>query len=137
MNPTFDVTGERFRRCLAETIAWCGKKELLPTVEESEDIKKRRLLGEQAGGLTRRAFLERDQFWNRILRRNYTNTRLWRRGMELYRQADLDSLATLLQELRSPTIRPNGSLAKARTELAREEIVRSVIATHGLKIPNP
>jgi hypothetical protein len=85
------------------------------------------MLGEQAGELTRRAFQERDRLWNRILGRNYTKTRLWRRGMELYRQADLGSLAPLMQELRSPTVRPSGSVVEARTEQAREEIVRSVV----------
>jgi hypothetical protein len=41
MDPTFDVKGEGFRRSLAETIAWCGNKEIVPTAEESEEIKKR------------------------------------------------------------------------------------------------
>src|SRR5579863_5796094 len=116
MDATFDVKGEVFRRSLAETIAWCGNREIIPTAEESEDIKKRRKLGEQAGELAHRAFLERDRLWNRILRRNYTKTRLWRRGMELYRQADLNSLEPLMRELRSPAVRPSGSLAEARTE---------------------
>ena len=129
MDPTFDVQGEVFRRSLAETIAWCGNKEIIPIAEESEDIKKRRMLGAQAGELTHRAFLQRDRLWNRILRRNYTKTRLWRRGMALYRQADLGSLAPLMLELRDTAVRPSASLAEARTEQAREEIVRSVVVT--------
>jgi hypothetical protein len=127
MDPTFDIKGDAFRRSLAETIAWCSNREIIATVEESEDVKKRRILGQQAGELTSRAFKERHRFWNRIFRRDYTRTRLWRRGMDLYRQADLGSLAPLMKELRSPTVRPSGSLAEARTEQAREEIVRSVV----------
>jgi hypothetical protein len=127
MDATPGLKDESFRRSLAETIAWCGTQEVVATVEESEDIKKRRILGQQGGELTHRAFMERGRFWNRILRRHYTNTRLWRQGMELYRQANLSSISPLLEQLRNPTLRPNGSLAEARTEPVRDEIVRSVI----------
>jgi hypothetical protein len=47
--------------------------------------------------------------------------------MELYHQANLSSIAPLLEQLRNRTLRPNGSLAEARAEQVRDEIVRSVI----------
>jgi len=45
--------------------------------------------------MVRRAFMERNAFWNRVFRRNYTDSPLWRQGMELHRLADLSSIAPL------------------------------------------
>ncbi len=104
MDAALDLKNETLCRSLAETIAWCGAQRITASVEETGDVKHRRILGHQAAELMNRAFLDRNRFWNRILRRNYTDTRLWRQGEELHRQADLSSIAPLEGQLRSPSL---------------------------------
>lgn len=123
----FDFKRESLCKSLAETITWCMRQELTATVEESEDIMRRRVLGQQGGELTRRAYMESGRFWNRIFRRNYTATRLWRRGTELFHEADLGAIAPLQDQLRTPSLRPSMSLAEVRVEHDREETVRAVV----------
>jgi hypothetical protein len=128
VDAALDLKNETLCRSLAETIAWCGAQRITASVEETGDVKHRRILGHQAAELMNRAFLDRNRFWNRILRRNYTDTRLWRQGEELHRQADLSSIAPLEGQLRSPSLRPNMSLAEVRTATGRDELVLSVVA---------
>ena len=127
MNQSFDLDTEALSVSVAETIAWCECQKIVGTVDESEEIKRRRNLGEQAGELIRRAYAERSQFWSRLLRRDYMHSRHWRRGTELYRQADLSSIAPLSLQLRTPELAPTKSLGEVRTEPEREEVVRSVV----------
>ena len=47
---------------------------------------------------------------------------------ELFRQADLSSIAPLEGQLRTPSLRPSSSLPEARTATDRDDIVRSVVA---------
>jgi hypothetical protein len=128
MDVTHDLKSETLRQSLAETVAWCGNQQIIASVEDTEDVKHRRILGRQAGQLTRRAYMERNRLWNRILRRNYTETRQWRQGMELYRQADLSSIAPLESQLRTPSLRPSSSFSEVRAAADRDDMVRSVIA---------
>jgi hypothetical protein len=137
MNVAFDLRNETLSRSLAETIGWCGSQQIITTTEETEDIKHRRSLGEQAGELTHRAFLQRNRLWNRILRREYHDSPLWRRGMELYRQADLSSIAPLGEQLRSPALHPAASIAEIRTNDERAELVREVIQKRSALIHIP
>jgi hypothetical protein len=127
MEDDFDLKSDAVRRSLAETIAWCKNQQIISAVEESDEAKHQRKLAEQAGELIQRAYAERGKFWNRVLRRKYTNSRLWQRGMELYSRADL-TFAPLKDQLRSPAISPNGSVSDAQSQEKRVEVVRSVIA---------
>jgi hypothetical protein len=127
MNQSFDLDAEVLSVSVAETINWCERQPIVAAIDESEEIKRRRNLGKQAGELIHRAIEKRSQFLNRLLRRNYTHSRLWRRGMELYRQADLDSIAPLSLQLRTPGLVPTKSLSDVQTESEREEVVRSVV----------
>ncbi len=70
--------------------------------------------------------MERNGLWNRIFRRNYTDTLLWRKATEMYRQADLSSIAPLEAQLRTPSLRPT-LLGEARMATDRQELVRSVV----------
>src|ERR1700722_1916543 len=102
MNDAFDFTSDSLSRSLAETIAWCGGERIIRLTEDTDDIKRRRSLGEQAAELAHRAFVERNRLWNRLLRRNYSDSRLSRRSRELYRQADPSSIPDPLgEQLRS------------------------------------
>jgi len=127
MNQSFDLDTEVLTESLEEAIAWCERQKIVGTVDESEEIKRRRNLGKQAGELVRRAYAERSRFWNRLLRRDYMHSRLWRRGTELYRQADLRSIAPLSQQLRTPGLAPTRPLSEVRTEPERAQVVSSVV----------
>lgn len=127
MDALFDMKDESIRRSLGETIAWCGRQHIIASVDEPEEIRRRRHLGRQGSELIRRAYIERDRFWNRLLRRSYTDDRLWRQGSELLRQADLSSIAPLQDQLCSPALRPSKSLSQLRNNQDRHELVSSII----------
>jgi hypothetical protein len=127
MDGTFDLKNEAVYRSLVEAIIWCQDREITAVVEETEQIKRQRAMGQQAAELTQRAYANRDRPWNRIFRRNYTESHLWRQGAELFRQASLGSIAPLREQLRTSAIHPHASLAEARMEHEREQIVQSVI----------
>ncbi len=127
MNHAFDLDTESLTASLEEAIVWCERQKIVGTVDESEEIKRRRNLGKQAGELIHRAYSERTRFWNRLLRRDYVHSRLWRRGRELYRQADLSSIAPLSEQLRTTRLAPAKSLSEVRTEAERAEVVSSVV----------
>jgi hypothetical protein len=125
---TFELGSAVISVSVAETILWCESQQLTATIEESDEIKARRSLGKQAGELAHRAFMERDRFWSRALRRKYTDSPLWQRSTELYRQADLGSIVPPLSaQLRTPAIGPIRPMSDCRTEQEREEVVRSVL----------
>jgi hypothetical protein len=127
VSETFDLKSESVCWSLSETKAWCNQQKSTATVEETDDVKHRRVSGEQANQKFRLAFAERDAFWNKVFRREYTDSALWRQGMELHRLADLSSIAPLKSQLRTPSLRPAGLLSGARTEAERQELVQSVI----------
>jgi hypothetical protein len=127
MGDSFDRKSEAVCQPLAETKAWCGKQKITASVEEKDDVKHRRALGQQVGQLIRCALMESNGLWNRIFRRNYTDTRLWRKAMEMYRQADLSSIAPLEAQLRTPSLRPKTSLGEVRIATDRQELVCSVV----------
>jgi hypothetical protein len=127
MNHSFDLNTESLTASLGEAIVWCERQKIVGTVDESEEIKRRRNLGQQAGELIRRAYSERTRFWNRLLRRDYMHSRLYRRGRELYRQADLSSIAPLSQQLRTTRLAPTKSLSEIQAEPERAEVVSSVV----------
>ena len=77
--------------------------------------------------MIRRAFMERNAFWNRGFRRNYTDSPLWRQGMELHRLADLSSIAPLESQLRTPSLRPDTLVGEVRTSAEQQELIRSVM----------
>jgi hypothetical protein len=134
MDVTLDLGNETLRQSLAETFAWCGNQQIVASVEETEDVKRRRILGRQAGQLIHRAYTQRNRLWNRVLRRNYTETQPWRQGMELYRRADLSSIALLEGQLRTPSLCPSSSLSEVRTAADRDDIVRSVVARRSVLV---
>jgi len=127
MNQHFELDTNALSVPVAETIAWCARQKIVESVDESEEIKRRRNLGKQASELIRRAYADRSRFWNRVLRRDHMHSSLWRRGTELYREADLSSIAPLSSQLRTPGLAPTKSLGEVRTEPQREEVVRSVV----------
>src|SRR5271163_2440722 len=129
MADIFDLTSEPIRQSLAETIAWCSSQQLNIAVDETDDTQNRRLLANRGMELMDRARRESNRFWNRVLRRDYSHSTLWKEGLRLVREADIASvLPQLRQQLRSDTLRPSKSLGQLQTNVERENVVRSVIA---------
>jgi hypothetical protein len=127
MGNTFELKDDAARKGLAETISWCAGLEIIADVEEPGDARFQRETAMQAGKLIQRACMERNSFWNRFFRRDYVKSGSFRRGAELYRQADL-TYAPLKDQLRSPAICPTGTLSGARTDNERKAVVRSVVS---------
>ena len=112
MDAPFDLTSERLRLSVAEAIAWCACQQLTTHVEETEEIKKRRMLVEQAHLLLTQAYLEEGRFWNRVFRRDYRKTREWQLAEKLLLETDAASLKPpLADQLRTPALKPNSLVA--------------------------
>lgn len=128
MPARFDLSDERLSRALTETVGWCARQKVADRVEESDDIRVRRELVRQATELTRRAYEERNSFWNKLLGRTTTDSPHFRRAQELYGKADLAALPSLPQQLRSPELSPKGSIGDLCEDSERLEMVASVVA---------
>lgn len=84
---------------LSETAAWCMQKSIESNPAESADIRKRRLIGEEAGKLSQRAFLsEGPSLWKWFLRRRSSRLFAWARLGEIK--------PPLTKQLRSPFLQP-------------------------------
>ncbi len=127
MRAMYDLNREDLRSHLTETIAWCACQQIVSSIEEPPELLRRRSLLQQGTQLMHRAYLDRERFWNRMLRRDYSKTREWKRGAELKRQADPLSIAPLLQQLRGLDLKPSHSLAETQTDRDRQGLVHSVI----------
>jgi hypothetical protein len=99
-----DLSSTDFNRSLCETIAWCSSQALTSRALESADIRHRRELFEESGAVMRHAYERVDRSW---FRHKVSNTKEWRRGMALLKEADPDSLPQLKHQLRSPLLKTN------------------------------
>ena len=124
MDDVPSLKSELARRSLAETIVWCGQRQLISEVNDPE-VRRQHDLARQAGELGSQAYRERNGFWNRVLHRDYTHSPLWRQTKKLLAQVDF-TLAPLKDQLRSAALTPSGSLAAARSESERQAIVHLV-----------
>jgi len=121
MDAVFDLQSEPLRQSLAETIAWCASQKHT-VADESDDVRARRLLVSQGVDLMDRARLD-NRFWDRLRRKDYTHSALWKQGMALVRGADLGSLIPpLRQNLRSNVLSAAQALAEQLTNDEREGI---------------
>jgi hypothetical protein len=125
---TFDLRADETRNSLEEVIAWCAGQRITATVEESEEVRRRRQMGERASELMSVAIRKQQGFWDRLLRRDYTKRREYRDAKELFRRADLASLPIpLSSQLRSPELSPPRKLEETRIDEERNALVRAVI----------
>lgn len=120
----FDVTSTDFKRSLSETIAWCASQPLTTAVAESAAIRHRRVLFEESGRLMHQAYELVNRSW---FRRNVSNTKEWRRGMTLLREANPNSLPQLKSQLRSPTLKPTFGLDEFGIDAPWAEAVMEVV----------
>lgn len=128
MDVSFDLTSEKLRASVAEAMAWCAGQPLTSHIEETEEIKKRRMQVEQAHRLMTQAYLEERRFWNRVFRRDYRKTREWQLAKKLLLEADAASLKPpLADQLRTPDLKPNSSIGENCSESERNGLVASVV----------
>jgi len=128
MGATFDLTSEDLRVATAETKAWCAGQQLTAYVEETDEIRKHRILVHQASKLMTQAHTRHRHFWNRLLRRDLQKTLEWQLAMKLSLEAGADSLKLpLATQLRSLALEPNSLIGENRSENERKDLVFSVV----------
>jgi len=122
MDVIFDLQSEPIRQSLSETMSWCAAQQISAALEETQDVRHRRLLMSLGVELMNRA---QHRFWNRLLHPDYRHSALWEQGMALVRGADLGSLIPpLRQNLRSNVLSAAQALAEQLTNDEREGIPR-------------
>ena len=122
MGFVFDLQARELRRSLAETIAWCADQQLSAVGEESDEIKKRRRMADEAFRLMQEAHAEKGGFWDRL-----RNHHKWQRAERLLEEAEIDTIAPLSEQLRTADLRPYLSIAALRPESEKEKLVNSVV----------
>lgn len=123
---TFDLRAEEIRSSLAQTIAWCAGQQITATVEETEEVRRRRQMGEQASELSIRARGRQPRILSRLLCRDSAQSSEW--------QLDLHKRSTNPKAGHPPNrrIRSNGlaKLHPRHSHLARTP-------AHTLRIKSP
>jgi hypothetical protein len=128
MDATFNLANEQLKVSLAEAIAWCDGQQLTAQADETEDIKRRRMLVQQANKLRMNVLLKPGHFWNRLFRRDHRKTTEWQLAAKLSREAEADSLKPpLANQLRTPALQPNSMIGENPNENERKELVFSVV----------
>lgn len=113
---------EQRRVRLAETIAWCSLQRLDGSPQESEEIKHRRLLAERSGRMYRSAYL----LESRKLVKWFTKRKrklLYDEARRLSREADVDSIEPLRDQLRTGSLKPDTGFDSRQTKEERAGIV--------------
>src|SRR5690606_31594949 len=100
------------------TAFWCAKQSLSSEFIETPDQVRRRRLIQEAGKLIQRV----------VDRPRAYQSRDWHRAMEMYNEADIDSLAVLEHQLRSPDLAPSCSLGTVQPEEMIHGVVADMIA---------
>lgn len=122
MDFAFDLQERQLRRSLAETIAWCADQHLTAVGEESDEIKRRRGMVEEAFRLMHEAQAENGGLWDRL-----GDQDKWQRGQRLLEEAEIDTIAPLSPQLRSADLRPSLSIAARLSESEQERLVAAVV----------
>lgn len=104
---------ERRRQRLAEAIAWCALQKLQNNPPESEDVKRRRALGERA---TNHAFsahqLEAASPFKWVTRGKVRKMK--DEASQMLTEANLNAIRPLADQLRSPTLKPDPQLSNLK-----------------------
>jgi hypothetical protein len=119
------------RRSLAQTIVWCADQQLTAVGEETDEVKKRRRMAEEAVRLMQEAHAEKGGSWKRL-----HDDDKWQRGQKMLEVADVGPIAPLSQQLRTADLRPSCSLAELRKESERDKLVASVVGRRSSLLRN-
>jgi hypothetical protein len=109
---------------------WCSLQALTGLHQDSPDEARRRGLVKEASSLLTSARYPGDSW----LQRSLPNGRRRTRAMNLFREADPDSLAPLEHQLRSSTLKPADSIGSSCSEESRQETVNGVLVLRSLLI---
>lgn len=99
-----DFQSERFRRSLAETVAWCALQSVAPSAPTL--TRNRHALYEQSEQQMQQASASAARGWPH---RKITETKQWHQSMALLKEVR-DSLGPLEGRLRSPVLAPSFAL---------------------------
>jgi len=135
MNATFDLTSADIRVSIAETIAWCASQKLTAYIEETEEIRNRRMLAEQASKLMGQAYAKQRDLWNKLFRPDIEKAPEWQLAMKLSLEADADSLKPpLASQLRSSASKPRSEIGYTQNENERKDLVISVVRSRSERL---
>jgi hypothetical protein len=113
-------TVERRRQRLAEAIAWCALRKLQNNPPESEDVKRRRALGERAANHAFAAHqLEAASPFKWVTRGKVKKMK--DEASQMLAEANLDAIRPLADQLRSPALKPDGELRDVKMTDGRRE----------------
>ncbi len=117
-----DFEAARFKRSLAETVAWCAMQTLVANPADSGASRNRRALYEQSEQQMQKARASA-KYW---FRRKVTDTKQWHQAMVLLKQVR-DSLGPLEDRLRSAALKPGLELNAFETNAPWAEAVAEVV----------
>lgn len=116
---------ERRRQRLAEAIAWCALQKLQNNPLESEDVKRRRALGEQAKNHAFAAYqLEAASPFKWVTRSKVKKMK--DEASRMLADAHLHEIRPLAHQLRTPELRPDEQFSIKQNDEARSAVVDSV-----------
>jgi hypothetical protein len=118
-----DLEGRKLR--LAETIAWCGLQKLINKPIESEDVKRRRALGERAANHAFAAHqLEKASLFKWINRKKVRT--MMDEATQMHREARLHEIRPLAQQLRTAALKPAIEFSITQKDDERAAIVEAI-----------
>jgi hypothetical protein len=107
---------------IEEAALWCSQFDLISSHNETPEEARRKELFADASRLMERAYSKR------IIHVFDDKKALEKRALELYRTADIDSLAPLEAQLRTLALQPSDAIGSAMSEETTQEIVATVIS---------
>lgn len=119
---------ERRRKRLAEAIAWCALQKLQNHPPESEDVKRRRALGERAANHAFAAHqLEAASPFKWVTRGKVKKMK--DEASQMLAEANLDAIRPLANQLRTEALKPTRSLRDCKTQQDCMALVEDVCET--------
>lgn len=116
---------ERRRKRLAEAIAWCALQKLQNHPPESEDVKRRRALGERAANHAFAAHqLEAASPFKWVTRSKVKKMK--DEASQMLAEANLDAIRPLADQLRSSALNPSRTLRECKTQEDRTALVEAL-----------
>ena len=116
---------ERRRQRLAEAIAWCALQKLQNNPPESEDVKRRRSLGERAANHAFAAHqLEAASPFKWVTRSKVKKMKA--EALQMLAEANLDSIRPLARQLCTPDLGPFAAFKSKQTVEQRDALVEAL-----------
>ncbi|MGH9572732.1 MAG: hypothetical protein ACRD40_04280 [Candidatus Acidiferrales bacterium] len=116
---------ERRRQRLAEAIAWCALQKLQNNPLESEDVKRRRALGERAANHAFAAHQLKAASPFKWVTRGKVK-KMKDEALQMLAEANLEAIRPLAEQLRNPALRPTQTLRECKTREDRVALIEEL-----------